>query len=73
MAIDRAIQILFLVAAIFFECYLVFAASLYIPWKSTSYLLVVIAGAFSVCLVTWYILSFDRRAEEAAGEERRSQ
>lgn len=58
MIIDRAIQVLFLVGAILFECYLVFAASLYVPWKSASYLLVVLAGASSVLLVVRYVLVF---------------
>ena len=69
MAIDRAIQILFLIGAIFFECYLVFAASLYVPWKSASFLLVVVAGTISIFVITYYILTFERRAGEYLKEK----
>ena len=63
MTIDRAIRILFLIAAVLFECYLVFAASLYIPWRSTSYLLVVVAGTVSIFMIICYVLKFDPQRE----------
>ena len=55
MPINKTIKTLFLAIAIFFQFYLVYASTLYLTWRSTSFLVVVLTAVASVIAITSYV------------------
>jgi hypothetical protein len=64
MPVNKTIRNIYLTAASFFQLYLAFASTLYIEWRSFSFLLVALTTAATIFVIIYFCVSSEREPDK---------
>lgn len=65
MPVNRTLQISFLAGSILFVLLLSFASTFYLPWRSASFLMVVVSSVISIAAMSYYVIAFDEGVDRS--------